>query len=345
VPGRVRLAAPDRPNGLPYSHVTWPRALYFRRRTARRAWPSPSLPPPTRERPRPPPTRQVQQSMGRLIRTLTSLLPLIFAILALIFSLLSTTSREWALRRTFDPLAPRQDWAVPIYTKYRSPFIICGPTPLATDPAPNTTEADSAGSTLTCMRFRVFGFNQTSCELAVATQNSSLAQSGDARLCQQLHFAGNLAIASTTFIGVGLILTLMMASAAVALTTGSIKNENSGAFVAGSRPHYQYHPSHDKISLFTPYVNLFLITSFVAGAILYVLAQFYGVIGLVQSQPDNGGFATSQDYNPGPLGSNHEPWVQGKALTVYASIAWLASLLAAGSATLAWKLPRGDKVF
>ncbi|KAI9763907.1 MAG: hypothetical protein M1840_009019 [Geoglossum simile] len=272
--------------------------------------------------------------MGRLSRTLTSLLPLAFAILALVFSLFSTTSREWALQRAYDPLAPAQNWTVPIYTNYRSPFIICG-----LSPAPNTI---NAAGTFGCLRFRAFGFNQTSCELAVATQNSSLAQLGDARLCQQLHFAGSLAIASTAFIGMGVLLTLIMASAAVALTTGSVKSEGGSAFIAGTRPRYQYHPSHDTISLFTPYVNLSLTISFVVGAVLYVLAQFYGVIGLVQSQPDNGSFAAIQSSSPG---SSHELWIQGKALTVYASIAWLASLCAAGSATLAWKLPRGEKVF
>ncbi|KAI9773259.1 MAG: hypothetical protein M1839_002171 [Geoglossum umbratile] len=267
--------------------------------------------------------------MGRLNRTLTSLLPLALAILALCFSLLATTSREWASQNTYTALAP-QDWTTPAYTKYRSPFVICRP-----------NNGTGPGSALDCVHFSVFDFNGTGCESSAVTRNDNVAQVGDARLCQQLHFAGNLAIASTGFIGVGCLLTLLMASAAVALTTGSIRTD-SDAFATTSQHYYQYHPSRDKISVFTPYINLSLILLLAVGGVLYVLAQFYGVIGLVQSQPDNGSFAAS--WNPDSSG-DHEPWIQGKALTVYASIAWLASLLAAASAALAWRLPGGEKVF
>jgi hypothetical protein len=40
-----------------------------------------------------------------------------------------------------------------------------------------------------------------------------------------------------------------------------------------------------------PYVNLMLVTFLLLGAAMYILAQFYGVIGLIQSAPDNGGMS------------------------------------------------------
>ncbi|KAF2994239.1 hypothetical protein E8E13_000422 [Curvularia kusanoi] len=85
-----------------------------------------------------------------------------------------------------------------------------------------------------------------------------------------------------------------------------------------------------------------LLVSLAIVAVCSVLAQFYGVLGLVQSQPDNGSWASVplgalaavQDQQTGEL--SHAPWVQGEALTVYASLGWLFSALAAGSIGASW---------
>ena len=72
---------------------------------------------------------------------------------------------------------------------------------------------------------------------------------------------------------------------------------------------------------------------------MYFLAQCYGVLGFVQSQPDNGNFATTQ-FAGAPGQDDHNPWVQGKALSIYASVSWFSALLAVGMASLLWRLPR-----
>ncbi len=85
---------------------------------------------------------------------------------------------------------------------------------------------------------------------------------------------------------------------------------------------------------------------------MYILASFYGILGLVQSAPDNGAYAVngwtgSSITDQGVTGNtNHQPWVQGKAVTVYGTLAWLSAFAGVGSAAGVWSLPRlsGGKV-
>jgi len=86
-----------------------------------------------------------------------------------------------------------------------------------------------------------------------------------------------------------------------------------------------------------------LVLSFALGTILYVLAQAYGVQAFIMSSPDNGRFASLAGNDLNPDGDDHDPWVQGKALTVYASLAWLCSLLGGTLAIFTWRLPHWDK--
>jgi hypothetical protein len=135
-----------------------------------------------------------------VVRLLPAITAAIFSLIALIFSLLTITSKNWAVRHNYDPNLNTLDWKTPIYTLYRSPFTVCTAT-LANASLTGSSAAIASDFEITCNRFRPNGFNHTSCELAIATQDDTAPTIGDARLCQQIHYAGNYGIASTTFIG------------------------------------------------------------------------------------------------------------------------------------------------
>jgi hypothetical protein len=116
---------------------------------------------------------------SRLVVILAAIAPAILTILAFIFTILVLTSKDWARRDFFDlaitspnqPLGPPpENWTGnPLYTEYRSPFKIC-------------TNLDPSATNVTCFSYRPYGFNRTSCELAVATQDNGAVNYGDARL-------------------------------------------------------------------------------------------------------------------------------------------------------------------
>jgi len=68
-----------------------------------------------------------------------------------------------------------------------------------------------------------------------------------------------------------------------------------------------------------------------------LLSQFYAILGLVQSSPDNGRFASFVGGGPNLDGdTSHAPWVQGRALSIFASLGWIFNALAAGAAGGFW---------
>jgi hypothetical protein len=145
-----------------------------------------------------------------IVRLLPTIGAAIFSLLAFVFSLLTVTSKKWAVRHNYDPVLNPEDWRDPIYTLYRSPFTVCFAALV------NASAAGSSGLTasdfdVNCTRFRPRGFNRTSCELAIATQDDTAITIGDNRLCQQIHYAGNYWIASTAFIGLAFLLTAVLA--------------------------------------------------------------------------------------------------------------------------------------
>ncbi|EXJ70273.1 uncharacterized protein A1O5_06341 [Cladophialophora psammophila CBS 110553] len=210
------------------------------------------------------------------------------------FAITATTSKEWAIQKVFDPNdvagARQSGWTNPIYTKYRSPFIICN----------NKT---------TCLRYPPSGTGKTSCELVRVLLDDEPWSIGDERLCQQIHTAGNLAIASTTFIGVAFLLTVVLVLASVQFLNSSSANgtvaskrgektadgdgEARGTTTTERLPQ-QRHTSF--LGSTAPYLNLALIVFSLLGAAMYFIAQFYGVEALVQSAPDNGALDSGQGY-------------------------------------------------
>jgi hypothetical protein len=265
--------------------------------------------------------------MARILRRASSVLPFVFAALAFAFTVVTITSRDWARQKHYDPSLDMKDWETPIYNIYRSPFQICEVT--KDNPNENTTTY-----VLHCNTFDAFGFGKTSCETVFATQNYGAAHTGDERLCQQVHRAGNLAITSTTFITLGFTLTLLMTL--VGCTSGSA---DSTTAADGSSDHHGR-----KRPFYTPYINFVLITSLSIGATCGLLSQFYGVLAFIQSQPPNGAFASGRGNVIDPTQDNASgPWIEGTALKAYLTCAWVFSAFAAGAAGAVWRLPRWEK--
>jgi hypothetical protein len=241
---------------------------------------------------------------------------LIFALLAFVFSMLAITSRQWAVRDNYDPDVSQQYWAKPIYTLYRSPFIVCSASQR------NATATSSSTATATpvwdvkCDHFKPFGRDRTSCELYNVTGSDSAENLGDQRLCQQIHLAGNFGIASTFFIGIG-----FLATGALALLGLSSRSSGPG---------------------WLPYLSLATLLFLFVGVATALLSQFYGVLGFMISLPNQSDFASSQ----GTGGSDevdvhgaHGPWYQGRALSVYATLAWAFGIAAGTLAIMTWRLP------
>lgn len=300
--------------------------------------------------------------MAKILVLALQFLPLIFAILAFAFSLTATTSRDWSYRHIYDASADSADTYFDhvLYTQYRSPFQIC-------DQVEQQARQYSNGTNYTvpviqCIRYPAWGSGKTSCELASATHNLSIAQTTyDSRLCTQIHLAGNLSIAGTSFIGIGFFITLIMTAAAVALYSAPAVNPGNEASAAPEAPKstseaasssYTAPPTtkgrtgrrHHALSPLSPYLNASGITFLILGAILTVLAQFYGVLAFTMSAPDNGKWTISDQGVQDQRGNDHEPWTQGIALTTYASLGWLFALFGATLAQAVWRLPRFTKV-
>lgn len=265
--------------------------------------------------------------MAGLSRFLSPLPAFIFASIAFSFTIVAITSRDWTRQEWYDPSLDAKLWATPIYSIYRSPFQICN---VAASQNGNITTY-----TLQCNVFHAYGFDKTSCETVFATQNYSAANTGDERLCQQIHYAGNLSITSTTFICLGFVLTLLMTVVATMTSSSSAEDGTSDTDMAH---HHRRRPTWPAL------VNLALITAFAIGATTGLLSQFYGILAFIQSQPDNGAFAAARgNVIDSTQQDNHGPWVEGLALKYWVTCAWVFSALAAGAAGAMWRLPKLEK--
>ena len=142
--------------------------------------------------------------------------------------------------------------------------------------------------------------------------------------------AGNLAIASSVFVGVGMLAVFGLA----ALTLPAlIFTDHHGA----RKHHHGHHPrpyAAPRVTLSTV-ISAATIFFLLASAAMLVLAQFYGIMGLIQDQRPNGDYATD-----GNIPSEVWPWVQGQASVAYASVGWFSGLLAAGGVYVVWGVPR-----
>jgi hypothetical protein len=139
---------------------------------------------------------------------------------------------------------------------------------------------------------------------------------GDTRQCQQIHMAGSLLISSSVFSGLSLLSILGLTTLSILSPPPQTRHHNS-----------QPSRAHTLLSSWTIFCLL------VSAGLLFI-AQFYGLLGLVQSAFPNGNYITNV-----PNAANSGPWVQGKASVIYASIGWFAGCLAVAGVVGAWGVP------
>jgi hypothetical protein len=256
-----------------------------------------------------------------VLSTILSLIPAILTIISFAFTVLTTTNGDWAHQPHYTDASPLNwDQKHTAYTISRGPFTVCSPFATYTNGTPVADNffqllnagSDAAVAAVTshqvviqthCDRFKPYGAGKTSCETFASGATSTDSRLGDDRMCQQVHMAGNLAIAASVFSGLALL--TMLAFAGLALASSTSRAAKAGLGV-------------------TSVVLLLL------GAALLFLAQLYGVLAFVQSQVPNGRFS-SQAQDPDSTSVMAGPWVQGKASVIYASVGWFGACCAAAT--------------
>jgi hypothetical protein len=279
----------------------------------------------------------------RIISTIAKLVPLVLIIISFIFTVLSTTSKQWAYQNFYsegETVALDQQ-IKPLWTLYRSPFWTCG---RPADPQRklsllisslttvsfklkltylsihqnHKTDLKTAGDhTVLCTRHSLTSFGHRACETLAGT-NLPFGQDnpayGDPRQCQQIHMAASLTVSSSVFSGLALLAILLLVPLSIL------------------RPAHHSHALSPTSP--TQILNMWTIFCLSVSGIMLLLAQSYGVLGLIQSAFPNGKYATSDS-----ISASSGPWVQGKASVIYASIGWFAALLGVAWMVIVFGLP------
>jgi len=210
----------------------------------------------------------------------------------LTFAVVATISKDWASN---EQLSDALVNPAVICTIHRSPFWKCTVGTVYNNKTQLYNEE--------CTRFPIFGAGKTSCEIS---------QGGNEHLCQQVHLAGNLLVASCVLLGVALLLSLLLCGI-------SVSSRSKGSATP----------------MWTGWLNLSNIVGLLTGGLTLALAQLLGVDALANWQRFNGDWIVS-----GSDPTSYRPWIIGKAPIVYASTGWLAAVLSIGASGLVWRIPR-----
>jgi len=278
----------------------------------------------------------------RLVSKIAGFIPLVLIIISFIFTVLSTTSKQWAYQNFYSEgeVVALDQQIKPLWTIYRSPFWTCGrpanpqrispfsfylsspscpiPIPFSKPQIQKLTRIhEIAGDhTVLCTRHSLTSFGHRACETLAGTNLPNGQDNpayGDPRQCQQIHMAASLTVSSSIFSGLALLTTLLFLP------------------LSHLRPTQHTHTSPTSpVQL----INIWIIFSLSVSGIMLVLAQFYGVLGLIQSALPNGAYATNIS-----ISASSGPWIQGKASVIYASFGWFAAFLATGCMVVVWGVP------
>ncbi|KAH7407446.1 hypothetical protein BKA64DRAFT_640378 [Cadophora sp. MPI-SDFR-AT-0126] len=287
----------------------------------------------------------------------TSLLIFALSIISTTFVLLALTSKQWSVQKYYlnkegDP-GFGAGWVDSICHANKSPFYRCEP------PVLTILNNVASCNVPNCKFYKPYGRNRTSCRLAAETKDAepnSVTNAGEQE-CQDVHYTGNLQIAASVFITLGLILLIPLTLANFLLGVESPKHtaHTSAAATmsteeAGTEPKTVAHttgPSNGqkahgskKLSPWTPHLVFVLLASLYIGAILQILAQFFGVISMtIIATPTQDQAVQSNVDNLGAT-----PWIIDKALSTYATVAWTSALACAGLVGLVYRTPRFTKL-
>ena len=172
------------------------------------------------------------------------------------------------------------------------------------------------------------------------------AQPTDAFL-QTVHYAGNIQIAASIFLALGLVLSLGLSALTVlrgaprpASEPGPVVTRDSEAKNAPEASARVQAASARRPGVAASYVTLALLFCLYMGAAFQVLAQFFGVLAFTINPTPNGADATASQHKRHFNHFSADEWVMDEALTTYATIAWMAAVLAALAATAVFERPR-----
>ena len=167
-----------------------------------------------------------------------------------------------------------------------------------------------------------------------------------------MHYAGNFGIASTTFIGLGLLCslavfgTLFAGGSSKASHTPETHHHHGSEGSCGDKTVdaegrvVNHHGGHKaRPNGVAPYLNLVLLVSLSISIVCAIVAQFYGILAFVQPASNNGDFNISSGNS-----EHHDPWVEGRALTTFVTLAWGFAAAAAGLAGALWRVPSFERV-
>ncbi|KAK0100919.1 hypothetical protein ONS95_007361 [Cadophora gregata] len=287
----------------------------------------------------------------------TSLLIFALSIISTTYVLLSLTSKRWSIQKYYlnkeGDLGFGAGWVDPICNASKSPFYRCEPPVL-------TIKNNIASCNVpNCHFYRPYGRNKTSCRVAVETKDAepnSVTNAGEQE-CQDVHYTGNLQIAASVFITLSLILLIPLTIANFLLgvkgpryATHTPAAATISTEEAGTEPKAATHtmgplnghktPIRKKPATWTPYLVFVLLVSLYIGAILQILAQFFGVISMtIIATPTQDQAIQSNVDNLGAT-----PWIIDKALSAYATVAWTSALACAGLVSLVYRTPKFTKL-
>ncbi|KAK5455898.1 hypothetical protein LTS15_005216 [Exophiala xenobiotica] len=285
---------------------------------------------------------------------------LALSIVSTIFVLLALTSPHWASQSYYYALNGQSDGTTdikPLFRASRSPFYRCG-IPKVPVELKNGTRRWS----LECHSYRPYGKDKTSCrsaaEMGIPSDNLVAGKGllGNAQECQQVHYAGNLQIAASVFITLGLIMTLML------VLVGVLRNrKTSGAEEEATAQNTSEGAKESRCAETGPapgslkrgptrrigsYMILLLLFFLYAGSLMQILAQFFGLLGLTINNSLSVQDVWTAQFNTNTTLDNFvaHAWVVDKGLSAYATVAWTSALLCAAIATVYFHTPRFYKV-
>ena len=169
----------------------------------------------------------------------------------------------------------------------------------------------------------------------------------------QVHYAGNLQIAASAFVTLGLLLSLILV-ATTALSSGRSSDSEQRSDERGSagkeghsgnhsRHHASSHSERSSRSPIAAIIVALLIASVGIGAMLQILAQYFGVIGLtLNATPNAASAATGSSSQTGNFVADE--WVLERGLTTYATVAWTSAIACAIVARSTFSLPKYTKL-
>jgi hypothetical protein len=306
--------------------------------------------------------------MPRLAPLIAIATVLTLSIISTTFVLLTLTSPQWSSQSYFFALNGQSDGSnhfPTLCTARRSPFYRCGIPEVAVNKTCKIND---------CSFYKPYGYDKTSCRSGTeygSPEDDNRGMKGllgSSQECQQgmfqshaksistvqnltilsVHYAGNLQIAASVFITLGLLLSLILSL--FSLKLGSSDNHHVSESAAKdtsekntSETTNVRSPKHHKSRL-APFVSLALIISLSLGALLQFLAQFFGILGLTVNATPNAGRVTKDQYKKSLNNFSANQWVVDKALSSYATVAWTSAIVGALVVAAVFRTPRFSKV-